>query len=119
MNKGFTLFEVLVTLVIISVGMTALLMVFGSALGVSGNTEEEEAALNITNAVMEDLKNTPYNSLQSYAVNSDTIFSGLAGYTIQVTTTKPSDPAEVNVSVSWTGKGGASTIALTTLAANY
>ena len=119
MKRGFTLAEVLVTLVIITGGMAALLMAFGAALGVSRNVEEEATAINIANAVMEQVKDTTYQSLQGYTADASTIFSGLTGYTMTVTTTKPSNPAQVNVSVSWLAKGGTAGITLTTLAADY
>ena len=119
MKRGFTLVEVLITLVIITGGMAALLMAFSSALGVSGNIEEEEAAVNIANAVMEELNDTTYSGLQGFTKDAGTIFSGLTGYTVAVTTTKPANPARVDVKVSWIGKGGTSSITLTKLATDY
>ena len=119
MKRGFTLAEVLVTLVIITFGMAALLMALSSALGVSGNVEEEETAMDIANAAMERLRGTSYTGLQNYTVDAGTLFSGMTGYTVTVTTTKPADPARVNVTVSWLGKGGTSHVDLTWLAADY
>jgi len=118
-KRGFTLAEVLVTLVIITGGMTALLMAFSAALGVSRNVEEEATAINIATTAMETVKDTTYQSLQNSTVDAGTIFSGLTGYTVAVTTTKPANPAQVNVTVSWLAKGGTASITLTTLAADY
>jgi prepilin-type N-terminal cleavage/methylation domain len=118
-KRGFTLAEVLVTLVIITVGMVALLMAFSLALSVSGNVEAEDAAIEIANAAMEELKSTAYSGLQDYTKDAGTIFSGVTGYTVTVTTTKPANPAEIDVTVSWLVKGGTASVTLTTLAADY
>jgi len=118
-KRGFTLAEVLVALVVITGGMVALLMVFSAAIGVSRNVEEMETAVGIASAAMEEVRHTPYAALQSSADASDAIFSGLAGYTVTVETTKPANPAQVTVTVSWQAKGGTASIALTTLAAQY
>ena len=119
MKRGFTLAEVLVTLVIITVGMVALLMAFSLALSDSGNVEEEDAAIEIASAAMEELKSTAYANLQGFTKSSETIFSGLTGYTVTATTTKPANPAEIGVTVSWPVKGGTASVTLTTLAADY
>jgi Tfp pilus assembly protein PilV len=111
--------EIVVALTIITVGMVALLMAFTSALAGSRNIEEGNMALEIANATLEQLRSTAYTNLQSYTADSGTLFNGLTGYTVTVTTTKPADPARIDVTVSWQGKGGAVGITLTTLAANY
>lgn len=119
MKRGFTMVEVLVALAIISVGMIAILMAFSAALAMSRNVEEEETAVCIANAVMEQLKGTAYQNLQPYTQDASAIFSGLTGYTVSVALTKPANPAQVEVTVSWPAKGGTAAVALATLAANY
>ena len=119
MKRGFTLAEVLVTLAIITGGMVALLMAFSSALSISRNIEEAEIAVDIANATMEDLKSTPYANLQDFTKDAGTVFSDLTGYSITATTTKPANPAQVDVTVSWPGRGGTASIKLTTMAADY
>ena len=119
MKRGFTLVEVLVTLVVVTGGMTALLMAFSYALSTSRNIEEEAAAINIANAKMEDIRNTTYQSIQNSTEDSSAIISGLTGYTVTTVTTKPANPAQVSVTVSWAAKGGTASIALMTLAADY
>jgi len=115
-KRGFTLVEVIITLAIIAGGMTALLMAFSAAIGISANIEEQNTALEIADAVMEGLKNTTYANLQGFTKESGAFFSNLTGYTVAVTTTKPADPARIDVTVSWVGKGGAANVTLTTLA---
>lgn len=119
MKRGFTLVEVVITLAIITAGMTALLMAFSSAIGISGAVEEQDTAVGIADATMEALKGTAYASLQGFTKGSGELFSGLTGYTVTVTTTKPENPAQVNVTVSWPAKGGMANVTLTTLAADY
>jgi len=118
-RRGFTLAEIVVALAIITVGMVALLMAFSSTLAGSRNIEEGNTALEIANATLEKLKNTSYANLQGFTADSGTLFNGLTGYTVTVTTTKPADPARIDVTVSWPGRGGTADITLTTLAANY
>jgi prepilin-type N-terminal cleavage/methylation domain-containing protein len=118
-KRGFTLVEVIVTFAIITGGMVALLMAFSSALGISGNIEEEDTAIQIADATMDGLKNTKYANLQGFTKESGALFSNLTGYTVTVTTTKPANPAQIDVIVSWVGKGGAANVTLTTLAADY
>jgi len=118
-KRGFTLVEVIVTFAIITVGMAALLMAFSSALGISSAVEEQDTAVGIADATMEGLKSTAYASLQDFTKGSGELFSGLTGYTVNVTTTKPANPAQVNVTVSWPVKGGTANVTLTTLAADY
>ncbi len=118
MKNGFTLAEVLIALVLIAAGMASLLMAFSSALGGARGTEEHETAVNIANAVMEDLMARTYASLSDYTADSSAVFSGLTGYTVTVTTTKPNNPAQVDVRVSWLVKGGTASVTLTTLAAD-
>jgi len=118
-KRAFTLAEILITLVIITLGMTALLMVFSLATATSRGVEERETAVNIATAKMEQLRNTTYANLAASTEDSSAIISSISGYTVAVTTTKPANPAEVNVTVSWAAKGGNANVSLTTLRANY
>lgn len=119
MKRGFTLLEVLITLVVITGGMMALLMAFSLVTGASRGAEEEEIAVNIAGAKMEELYNTRYADLADSTSDSGDMFSDLAGYTVRVTTTKPEDPAKVTVTVSWPAKGGTASVELVTLKADY
>lgn len=119
MKRGFTLLEVLITLVVITGGMMALLMAFSLVTGASRGAEEEGIAVNIAAAKMEELYNTSYADLVDSTSDSSAMFSGLSGYTVKVTTTKPEDPARVTVTVSWPAKGGTASVELITLKADY
>jgi len=118
-KRGFTLLEVLITLVIITGAMTAILMAFSLVIAASRGVEEHETAVNIACAKMEELRGISYANLQSSTVDSREIFAALPGYTVTVTTTKPENPAKVNVAVSWLAKGGMVSVALDTVKANY
>ena len=119
MKRGFSLAEVIIALAILAGVMAALLMAFTMSLGGAKNVEEASLALEIADSTMEQLKNTSYADLQNFTKDSETIYKGVTGYSVRVTTTKPEDPARVDVTVSWTGKTSASSLTLTTLAANY
>ena len=119
MKRGFSLAEVIIAFAILAGVMAALLMAFTMALGGARNVEEASLALEIADSTMEQLKNKSYTDLQNFTKDSGTIYDGVTGYSVKVTATKPEDPARVDVTVSWTGKASASSLTLTTLAANY
>lgn len=119
MKRGFTLVEVLITLVIVTGGTMALLMAFSLATGASRGTEEQETAVGIANAKMEELYKTEYVDLQDSISDSSAMFGAISGYTVTVKTTKPDNPAKVSVTVSWAAKGGTANVELVTLRASY
>lgn len=119
MRRGFTLAEVLITLAILTIGMVTLLMAFSLALRTSRNVEEAETALNIANTKMEELRNLKYAGLENSTADASTIFSSISGYTVTVSTTKPANPAEVTVTVSWAAKGGTASVTLNTIMSDY
>jgi len=118
-KRGFTLLEVIITLALMAGGMTALLMAFSLATGTSAGIEEQETAVLIANAKMEELRSIKYANLLSSTTDSTAMFSDLTGYTVTVTTTKPVNPAQVTTMVSWPVKGGRANVTLTTLRADY
>lgn len=119
MKRGFTLAEVLVTLVIVAGGVVALLFAFSLTLAASSGVEGQNTAVEIASAVMEEVSRTSYANLQDFTKTSQEIFSALTGYSVAVTTTKPNNPAQVNVAVTWPVKGGTAKVELVTLAADY
>ena len=119
MKRGFTLAEIMVTLAIVTVGMSGMLSAFSKALNVTRNIEENEIALAIAESTLEKYRGEGYLQLQDFSADSAFIIPGLSGYTVTLKTNRPQDPALVSVTVSWLVNGGTDSLSLTTLISNY
>ncbi len=115
-NHGFTLLEVLIALVIFTVGIIIIIMAFTSGLFASSDIENVDLALNIAQAKMEEVKNTPFAGLADSGPTQDPNFSN---FNISVNVAEGQNPMQVDVTVSWNTKGGQSNVTFTTLVANY
>ena len=102
-NKGFTLIEVLVGLVLFGVGA----VVFGQmqVLSIKGSSFGKDALTAVTLAEqnLEQLKNTPFN-----AIVGNTVTSGNMTVTWTVTSggTAPSQYKTINMTVTWVTAAG-------------
>ena len=114
-KSGFTLLEVLATLVVITLGMIALTQAFSTGMRAATDVENEDLALNIAQAKMEELKNTTFAGLASSGPTADANFSNY-NVTVSVTGT---DPKQIDVTVDWNVQGSSTNVVLTTLRANY
>ena len=115
-NRGFSLIEVLLAIVIVSGGVIAVAKGFASGLLAYNDTQDTELALNIAQAKMEEIKNTPFASLVDSGPADDPNFSN---FRVTVNTAEGQDPMRVEVTVAWNVKGGESNLVLTTLVTNY
>jgi prepilin-type N-terminal cleavage/methylation domain-containing protein len=115
-ENGFTLLEVLIAIIVFTVGIIIIIMAFTSGLFASSDVENVDLALNIAQAKMEEVKNTPFASLADSGPAPDPDFSN---FNISVNINEGQNPMQVDVTVSWNTKGGQSDITLTTLVANY
>lgn len=113
-SSGFTLLEIIVTLVLLAVGVTALAQAFSTGIFASSDIENVDLALNIAQAKMEEIRNTTFASISSSGPTADPNFSS---YNVTVTVTG-TDPKQADVSVAWNTKGGETSVGLTTLVAN-
>ena len=111
---GFTLMEILVALVLLVGGMTAVVGVFSTGLVASALREDLQRALAIAQAKMEQVQNTDPDSLAGSGPSADPVFSDYQ-VTVAVTGT---NPKQAEVTVSWTPTGGQTSIALTTQVAD-
>lgn len=114
-SQGFTLLEVLVTLVVLTGGIIALSQAINTGILASTDVEDVDLALNIAQAKLEEVKNTSFANIASSGAAADSNFSDFT-VTVDVSGT---DPKTVTVTVAWNVKGGSTSVALTTLAANY
>lgn len=113
-NSGFTLLEILVTLVILALGVTALSQAFSTGILTSTDIENVDLALNVAQAKLEEIRNTSFAGIASSGPTADPNFSNF-NVTAAVSGT---DPKQVDVTVDWNVKGGSESLALTTLVSN-
>jgi prepilin-type N-terminal cleavage/methylation domain-containing protein len=120
-ERGFTLLEVLLATLIISVGVIALVWAFSSGLSATADIENVDLALNIAQANMEMLKNKTFAQIDTDAEISSLVSNlGFSNFTVtgDVTTEVLDQRIQVDVTVTWNVKGGSTSttsITLTTL----
>lgn len=113
-SQGFTLLEILVTLIVLAIGGAALSEAFSTGVLSSTDVENVDLALNIAQAKLEEIRNTSFASIASSGPTADPNFSNF-NVTAAVSGT---DPKQVDVTVEWNVKGGSESVALTTLVSN-
>lgn len=112
--KGFTLLEILLTLLILSVGMIALSQAFSAGVLASTDVENVDLALNIAQARLEEIRDTSFSGIGSSGPAAD---SNFPNYEVTVAV-NGTDPKQVGVTVAWNVKGGTTNVVLTTLISN-
>jgi type IV pilus assembly protein PilV len=115
-EDGFTLIEIMITLVILSIGLTALAGLQVSA--IKGNTFSKRmtAAVSIANEKLEQMKDTDYANILSES--STQITRSNVSFTRQVTVTNNSPLANtktVNVTVTWSDGSNSHSVPITTI----
>jgi prepilin-type N-terminal cleavage/methylation domain-containing protein len=104
MRKGFSLLEVLITLLLFSAGVVAISGLFSSAMSVGSDAESTAIASNLVQERLEELRNKDYLSVMTEA---KAVVPGYPLYQRQVTATEsPTDLKRVKVSVYWMAPGG-------------
>jgi len=125
-HAGFTLIEVMIALVILSIGILALAKLQISA--IQGNTLSQNmtTAVSLAEQRVEQLKNTPYTDIKSESppVNIDPntaqVTAAVTKWTRQVTVTDGSpltNTKTVSVLVTWTDKAKTHTVPITVIIA--
>jgi len=114
--KGFTLLEILITIIIFTVGVIALTGAFTSGISAATDVENVDMALNIAQAKMEEIKDTAFASL---ADSGPTIDANFSNFNVTVDVAEGNNPMQVDATVAWNVKGGQSSITLTTLVVDY
>jgi len=119
-NKGFTLLETLMAIVIITIGMTAIISAYNTGILFSSDIENTDIALNIARQEMEEIKKTPFDNIVDSGPTADDIFQN---FDIEVATSyvpnKNNELKQVDITVSFDAPGGQTDTTLTTLVADY
>ncbi|MBN1872500.1 MAG: prepilin-type N-terminal cleavage/methylation domain-containing protein [Candidatus Omnitrophica bacterium] len=115
-DAGFTLLEVLIAIIVLTVGAIAVIGAFSEGLFASRTSENMESALHIAQAKLEEIKDTAFDSLADSGPTADPDFPE---FDVTVDVSEGDNPMEVDVTVSWNTKGGEASATLTTLVADY
>lgn len=115
-SGGFTLLEVLVTVIVLTSGVIAVMWALNAGMYAATDAENVDLALAIAQARMEVVKNTPFAGLVDSGPAADPNFSA---FSVTVSVAEGQDPMRVDVTAAWNEKGGQSSLALTTLVTNY
>lgn len=122
MNRGFTLLEVLLAVVILTGSIIAIMQAFSAGMFASTEAENIELALGVAQAKLENIYGTSGGIADEprHSVTDDGFAGGVysnQNFQVQVATDN-NNPERVDVTVYWTTKGGDTSIKLTTLVAN-
>jgi prepilin-type N-terminal cleavage/methylation domain-containing protein len=114
---GFTLIEVMIALVVMSIGLTALAAVQISAIRGNDFSKRMTTAISIAEAKMEQIKSNSYANIISES--SIQITQSSMNFTRQVTVTNNIAPLTntkmVNVTVSWSEGSKSHSVPITTI----
>jgi type IV pilus assembly protein PilV len=116
-EEGFTLIEIMIALVVMSIGLTALAAVQISAIRGNAFSKRMTTAVSIADGKMEQIKNSSYASIISEP--SIQIPQSNMNFTMQVTVTNNIAPLTntktVNVTVSWSEGSKLHSVPITTI----
>lgn len=126
-RKGFTLLEVLIATIVLTVGVLGIVWAFTRGMAASTDVENIDLALNVAQANMEDvfetLKNTDLTTLN--IANFETSHSGddpdFSDFNVTTDLTDVNGDASlmrIDIAVSWEVKGDTASIGFTTLVAD-
>lgn len=115
-EEGFTLIEIMITLVIMSIGLMALAGLQISAIRGNAFSKRLTTAISIAQSRLEQVKNTPYANIQSES--STQVTESNLNFTRQVTVTNNSplpNTKRVEVAVTWTQASKTYTVPISTI----
>jgi type IV pilus assembly protein PilV len=115
-DDGFTLIEVMIALVVMSIGLTALAAVQISAIRGNAFSKRMTTAVSIAEARMEQIKNGSYASI--IPESAIQVTQSNMNFTRQVAVTNNSPLANtktINVTVSWSERSKSPSVPITTI----
>ncbi len=115
-QKGFTLLEVLIAVVLFSAGFIILLEIISAGLFVGGQNEDEITALYLAQEKIEELKNASFASI---AAEAKAAVSGFPALSRQVAISTPqSNLDQITVTVYWYAKDTETSFTMVTYVSN-
>jgi type IV pilus assembly protein PilV len=115
-KEGFTLIEIMIALVVLSIGLIALAGLQISAMRGNTLSKRMTTAVSIANARIEQIKNMPYANIQSES--STQVTESNMTFTRQVTVSNDIPVANtktVNVTVTWKNGAKSHTVPISTV----
>jgi len=115
-SDGFTLIEIMITLVILSIGLLSLAGLQVSAIKGNANSKRMTTAVSIAEKKIEQIKNIPYTDIQSESAQQFTVER--VNFTQQVTVTANNplqNTKKIDITVSWKGGSKSYTVPLSTI----
>jgi type IV pilus assembly protein PilV len=115
-EEGFTLIEIMIALVVMSIGLTALAAVQISAIQGNAFSKRMTTAVSIADEKMEQIKSNLYTEIVSES--SSQITQSNLNFTRQVTVTNNSpltNTKTINVTVSWSEGSKSHSVPITTI----
>jgi len=118
MNKGFTLLEILLTMVILVIGIMALLEAMNTVLFADGQTQHNLIAVQLAQEKMEEIKSVgSYAAIDGFIQARANLGGHFADFDREVGVS--GDPKTVEVSVYWGPASQEQRLQLVTLMADY
>jgi type IV pilus assembly protein PilV len=115
-EEAFTLIEIMIALVVLSVGLVALVGLQISAIKGNAFSKRMTTAVTIANARLEEIKNTAYANIQSES--STQVSASNMNFTREVTVNNDSpvlNTKTVNVTVTWKDGSKSHTVPISTI----
>ena len=101
-SKGFTLLEVLLAVILFTVGFTALLQAMSVGLFAGGENENELVAVNLAQEKIEELRNKSYSAITN---ETKAVVAGFPAFAREAVITIPQTSLkQVSVNVYWYSK---------------
>jgi len=118
MKKGFTLLEMLVTIMLLTTGIVSILRMMSMAMFADTNAENTIIALYLAQEKMEEIKDaSSYSNIDSFAASKTALTGDYSDFDREITVS--GDPKQVNVLVYWTTKGDELSIDVVSLFEDY
>ena len=117
-KQGFTLIEMLITIILLASGSMVLMQLMGVAIFADSDLEYSLISLNLANEKLEELKDSDYSDVVSATESS---ISGFAWVDDRIVTASEvdTDLKDVQVQVRWTQQGGQQSVNIRTYITNY
>jgi type IV pilus assembly protein PilV len=108
-NRGFTLIEVMVAIVIMMVGLLGLMATADLALDMNTRDYMRDEAVRVGETAMNATKNSGYSNIAIGGPTTQTLSANIRGmakqYSVATTVTDLGNSKNISVVVSWTYKG--------------